>query len=495
MPEKLLSYIKIFEDWGAAYGFAWGMLLAIVFFVVFYISIRTIKQVGKNTQRNFQFLKSGLDDRDIVMAERSQKIVATLNDLRGILKQGEQWEATSKNAEEQRENFEQLLVAVEESAKTIKNAVEESAKAIKNDVTEQEMYLHDRFAALANDNKANSNISPETLSEIIQKIAQMEERLEDVINKRLSGLDYMEGLDEKVSSLTVSRMEENINPKINRLEARLEDIMNNRLSGSLEHIEGLSEKISSFSAVQLEMDKISKNVTQLSRFLSVNGVATDAVDRKRLGDLLAQSLPADFYQLESTLQNGSLASALLRLPEPNSAVVIDAELSLDKFFESLDGEADDSVRAQAREDFHKTTVERINFVADNLIAPPETGDSAFLFVPTEAAFAEIQAHHHEAVELAIQRRIWLVSPTTVIAIINTARAAVRDYQAQQQLEKIRETAADILKEAQIFENRIVEIGDHVNSAWRSVQRAETAGSRLLGRVREASINIEKDGGS
>ena len=69
----------------------------------------------------------------------------------------------------------------------------------------------------------------------------------------------------KISSLTVSRMEENINPKINQLEERLEDIMNNRLSGSLEYMEGLSEKISSFFAVQSEMDKISKNVTQLSR--------------------------------------------------------------------------------------------------------------------------------------------------------------------------------------------------------------------------------------
>ena len=83
------------------------------------------------------------------MAERSQKIVATLNDLRGMLKQGKQWEAKSKSTEEQRENFEHLLVAVEESTKTIKNAV-----------TEQEMYLHDRFATLANDNKTNSNIPP-----------------------------------------------------------------------------------------------------------------------------------------------------------------------------------------------------------------------------------------------------------------------------------------------------------------------------------------------
>ena len=64
----------------------------------------------------------------------------------------------SKSTEEQRENFEHLLVAVEESTKTIKNAV-----------TEQEMYLHDRFATLANDNKTNSNIPPETLSEITKK--------------------------------------------------------------------------------------------------------------------------------------------------------------------------------------------------------------------------------------------------------------------------------------------------------------------------------------
>ena len=488
MPDKLLSFINALEDWGAVYGFTLGVLFAVIFFVVFYILIRATRHTGEETQKNFRFLKNNLDDRDIAMRERSQKMIAMLNALRGMLKQGEQLDAADKSTEEQREKLEQLLVAVEESTKVIKNSV-----------TEQEIYLHDRFAALSNNDKAASNTSsPETMSEITQKIAQMEERLEDVINKRLSGLDYMEGMEEKISSLTVSRMEENINPQITQLEERLEDIINNRLSGgSLEYMEGLSEKISSLSvsAVQSEMDKISKNVTQLSRLLSASGSgATGTLARERLGDLLAQSLPADFYQLEAPLQNGGVASALLRLPEPNSAVVIDAELSLDSFFQSLDDEADNSIRAQARENFHKTTVERINFVADNLIAPPETGDSAFLFVPAEAAFAEIQAHHREAVELAMQRRIWLVSPTTVIAIINTARVAVRDYQAQQQLEKMHETAADILKEAQIFENRIVEIGDHVNSAWRSVQRAESAGSRLLGRVRDASsIDIKKDG--
>ena len=277
MPEKLLSYIKAFEDWGAAYGFAWGMLLTVVFFVFFYISIRAISKVGKGTQRNFQFLKSGLDDRDIVMAERSQKIVATLNDLRGMLKQGKQWEAKSKSTEEQRENFEHLLVAVEESTKTIKNAV-----------TEQEMYLHDRFATLANDNKTNSNIPPETLSEITQKITQMEERLEDIINNRLSGLDYIEGLDEKISSLTVSRWKKISIPKLTswRTAGRHNEQSLIRIFG----IYGRAERknIIVFRCAIGNGQNQQKCHPIIAAFVASGG---GTLARERLSDLLAQSLP------------------------------------------------------------------------------------------------------------------------------------------------------------------------------------------------------------
>ena len=107
--------------------------------------------------KKFSVSQSGLDDRDIVHGGRSQKIVATLNDLRGMLKQGKQWEAKSKSTEEQRENFEHLLVAVEESTKTIK-----TPSRTRNVSARQ-------ICHACNDNKTNSNIPPETLSEYYPK--------------------------------------------------------------------------------------------------------------------------------------------------------------------------------------------------------------------------------------------------------------------------------------------------------------------------------------
>ena len=115
-------------------------------------------------------------------------------------------------------------------------------------------------------------------------------------------------------------MEENINPKINQLEERLEDIMNNRLSGSLEYMEGLSEKnIIVFRCAIGNGQNQQKCHPIIAAFV---GQWRRTLARERLSDLLAQSLPSDFYQLEAPLQNGSFASALLRLPEPTAPLLL-----------------------------------------------------------------------------------------------------------------------------------------------------------------------------
>ena len=161
-------------------------------------------------------------------------------------------------------------------------------------------------------------------------------------------------------------------------------------------------------------------------------------------------------------------------------------MSLASFVESLDETRPVSERDNKRHTFRQELVSHINHVADNLINPPHTGESALLFVASEAAFAEIHVRHRAAVKLALSRRVWLVSPTTLLAVVNTANTAIRDHQARIQLQQMQESVAQIVEEARHFENRLTEIGDHVNSAWRSVQRAEGASGRLIGSIRGIS---------
>jgi DNA recombination protein RmuC len=48
-----------------------------------------------------------------------------------------------------------------------------------------------------------------------------------------------------------------------------------------------------------------------------------------------------------------------------------------------------------------------------------------MFLPAEAVFAEIHAYHPELIQEAMAKKVWLVSPTTLMAVLNTARAVLK----------------------------------------------------------------------
>ena len=57
-----------------------------------------------------------------------------------------------------------------------------------------------------------------------------------------------------------------------------------------------------------------------------------------------------------------------------------------------------------------------------------------MFIPAEAVFAEIQAHHVDLVDKAHAARVWMVSPTTLWATLNTARAVLKDAATKEQVQ-------------------------------------------------------------
>ena len=51
-----------------------------------------------------------------------------------------------------------------------------------------------------------------------------------------------------------------------------------------------------------------------------------------------------------------------------------------------------------------------------------------MFIPAEAIFAEINAYHYDLVEYAYKRRVWLVSPTTLISTLSMIMMIVQNME-------------------------------------------------------------------
>ena len=410
----------------------------------------------------------------------------------------------TQEAEEHRNRLESRVEGLSELIKNQRqtNAAEMVDK-LRDSIEQQGIYLHDEFAAITDRIKQSAAgvqqpavVQPAAgqppasvaIADVVAPMSQNADTMLAQISNQITALQHRPAGDQtalfEMLSQSVNRLSAEVDAKLTLLDSKLEKNMETRWSNALVSLNTLRERVEELAATGEQLKTVNQNVTSLSRLMMSRTGADEQGGQMQLSDLLTQMLSSDNFVLDADLPNGHSASAMVRFPD--HLVPIDAGVSLQSFVESLDDNLPPSERDIKRQAFRRELTAHINYIADNLILPPHTGETALMFVSSESAFAEIHARHRAAVKLALSRRVWLVSPTTLLAVINTANTAIRDHHAQIRLQQLQKAVAQIVEEARHFEHRLTEIGDHVNSAWRSVQRAETASDRLIGSIRGIS---------
>jgi DNA recombination protein RmuC len=118
-----------------------------------------------------------------------------------------------------------------------------------------------------------------------------------------------------------------------------------------------------------------------------------------------------------------------------------------------------------------------------------------MFVPAEAVFAEIHAYHPEIVDFAMQRRVWIVSPTTLMAVLNTARAVLRDVNTREQAHIIKEALSKLGKDFNLFDQRLAKLSDHIRQAHEDTEKLRISGDKLtrqFSRIERVELDSPKE---
>ena len=144
----------------------------------------------------------------------------------------------------------------------------------------------------------------------------------------------------------------------------------------------------------------------------------------------------------------------------------------------LDPAANDVERALGQKQFRADVRRHVDDIAGKYIIAGETSDGAVMFVPAEAVFAEIHAHHAEVVEYAIAKRVWIVSPTTLMAVLNTARAVLKDVETRKQIHVIKDALARLAVEFGRFDERMRDLVRHIRQAHEDVEKVQVTSSKI-----------------
>ncbi|KQI69894.1 recombinase RmuC [Loktanella sp. 3ANDIMAR09] len=312
--------------------------------------------------------------------------------------------------------------------------------------------------------------------------ARLGENLRTVSDSQTAGqariMQTMEQRLAEVNAQVAERLADNALRSARSL-ADLQERMKDTLAGSSEkstkQLAALQERLATIDRAQSNIEKLSGDVLSLQDILS-NKQTRGAFGEIQLTDIVSKALPADSYALQATLSNGKRADCLIHLPNPPGPIVVDAKFPLEAY-EALTRAETRAEQDAALKGLAAAVRVHIKAIAEKYIIAGETADGAIMFLPSEAVYAELHARLPAVVRDGFDARVWIVSPTTCMATLNTMRAILKDARMREQTGAIRKSLKQLHRDVQLIGDRAGKLETHLRQAGEDVSGILTAATR------------------
>lgn len=271
-----------------------------------------------------------------------------------------------------------------------------------------------------------------------------------------------------------------VNQRLDLLARRLGDGMAEQTARTGQSLRILHERLAVIDAAQRNIHDLSTQVVALQDILS-NKQARGAFGEVQLKDLVSAVLPPSAYAFQATLGNGRRVDCLLRLPTPPGPTAIDAKFPLESF-NALRASPDEARRAQAARTFAADVRRHIVDIQERYIVPGETADAALLFLPSEAVYAELHANFRPVVEESYRRKVWIVSPTTLWATLNTLRAVLKDVHLREQAQVIEAELSALCADIERLDKRGARLQEHFRQVEDDVRQIRLSAAKIARRA-------------
>jgi DNA recombination protein RmuC len=242
----------------------------------------------------------------------------------------------------------------------------------------------------------------------------------------------------------------------------------------------LRERLAVIDRAQKNITELSAQVVGLQDVLS-NKQARGAFGEVQMNDIVSSILPPSAYSLQVTLSNGKRVDCLIRLPNPPGPIAIDSKFPLESY-EALRAARDEAEKLQAGRAFAAAVRTHVADISRKYIVPGETAESALMFLPSEAVYAELHAAFRGVVEDSYRARVWIVSPTTLMATLNTVRAVLKDVHMREQAGVIQEEVRTILKDVLRLDDRVAKLQRHFDQAGEDVRQIRISTEKVAKRA-------------
>jgi DNA recombination protein RmuC len=278
--------------------------------------------------------------------------------------------------------------------------------------------------------------------------------------------------------------------RLDQVSRRVGDSLVKQASDNANTLGDLRERLAIIGKAQENISQLSTDVVNLQQVLS-NKQSRGAFGETQLADQVKNALPPSAYSLQQVLSNGKRVDCLLKLPNPPGSIAVDAKFPLESFNRFRNAE-DDNERLVAKRQFGADVLKHVNDIASKYIIPGETSDSALMFLPAEAVYAELHASLPDVIDKSHRARVYIVSPTTLMATLNTIRAVLKDAQMREQAGLIQKEVMAMNDDVLRLDERVGKLQRHFGQVDEDIRQIRISTEKVQKRaIRVAEVELEE----
>lgn len=387
---------------------------------------------------------SQADKNLLILQQLEEKHRAMLLDFNdGLNKLGDRLSAASL------EMNERLRLSVASELQATRDAMQALQLAQNNSLAQtRETVLEKLHNTLAEQGKAQQELIQATMRHSTQQLTASIESLTKAVDNRL----------EQIGGKVSERLDEGFK----KTNQTFMDVM---------------ARLATIDEAQKKIDGLTTNVVSLQELLG-DKRSRGAFGEVQLEALVRNVLPVNTFAMQYTFENGTRADCALFLPEPTGTVAVDSKFPLENYHRMLDHKLSDAEKLLAEKQFKQDVKKHVDDIAKKYIISNVTSDGAVMFIPAEAVFAELHAYHADVIEYAMNKRVWVVSPTTLMAVLNTARAVLKDVETRKQVHVIKEALVKLSKDFGRFDVRMKKLADNIRQAHENAQDVHISSQKI-----------------
>lgn len=275
----------------------------------------------------------------------------------------------------------------------------------------------------------------------------------------------------------LSRTRDSLGAKIDFTQQSASESIERQLRHQMSEVQKMTEEL---VRVQEGTKKIEGFATQLQ---SLQDILKNSKQRGNLGEYYLESglqnvLSSKNYQMQYRFANNEAVDAVIFVKE--KLIPIDAKFSLENY-ERLITASNDTDRETYIRAFKNDFKKRIDETSKYVRPEENTMDFAFMFIPSEAIYydvliAEVGAvkiNTQDLIEYAFQKKVLIVSPTTLLAFLQTVLQGLRMLQIEERAHEIQQEVGKLSKHFYALSDVIGKLGKSLqvsNNHYDSIEK-------------------------